>query len=142
MIFGETAAPSTGVGPSGGIKGVAGLAVVGEGIPEHEGIPVCQLVVELDGGLGLRAGGRKVIAVDAPGGQARKDAGGEDAIDRGSRSRGDEAVFERAIVFLLERRIVKGAVLDDRTTLGRACTIPVEVGRGMLCFKRIARVQR
>src|SRR5229473_1244843 len=109
MILRETAAAGARVGPSGGIEGVARLAVVGEGIPQHENVPACQLVVELDGGLSFRAGCRKVIAVYASSGEAWKDASGEDAIDRRGRSRGDEAVFERAIMLLLDRRIEKRA---------------------------------
>jgi hypothetical protein len=44
-------------------------------------------------------------------------------------------------VFLLERDVEKHAVLDDRTAEGRARTIPVEVGRSVLRFERIARIQ-
>src|SRR5438093_2191896 len=142
MILREAAATRTGIGPSRGIEGVADLAVVGESIPEHESVPACQLVVELHGGLGFRAGCRKVIGIYAPDAQARKDAGGEEVIDRRGRSRGDEAVFKRAVMFLLARRVKKCSVLDDRASEGRSGAIAVEAGCGVLCFKRIACVQR
>jgi hypothetical protein len=44
-------------------------------------------------------------------------------------------------MFLLDRRVEKRAVLDDRASEGRAGTIAVQAGRGMLRFKRIACIQ-
>src|SRR5258708_40379075 len=98
-------------------------------------------MVDLSGGFRFRASGGEETVVDLPRRQAREGSACENAIDRSRHSRAYVGILERTVVFLLERRVVERAVFDDRTTLGQTGAIPVQIGRGVLRFKWIARVQ-
>src|SRR5579864_3468901 len=79
--------------------------------------------------------------VDLSGGHTRESSACKNAIDRRRHGGAYEGILERTVGFLLERRIVERAVLDDRTTLGETSAITMQIGRGVLGFKRIARVE-
>jgi hypothetical protein len=98
-------------------------------------------MINFGGGFGFRPSRGEETVVDLLRGQAREGSAGEDAIDRRRRGGADEGILERTVVFLLERRVVERAVFDDRTTLRRADAITVQLGRGALGFKWIARVE-
>src|SRR6266851_3722208 len=141
MVLDEAAPPRAGIRPSGGVESVSSLAVIGKRVPQHEGVRAGQLMIDLGGGFRFRPCSRKVTVVDPVRGHAREGSACENGIDRRRHSGAYVGILERTVVFLLERRVVERAVFDDRTTLGRTSAIPVQVGRGVLRFKWIARVQ-
>src|ERR1700687_95604 len=134
MFFGKAAAAGAGVVPSGGVKGVAGLAVGGEGLPQHQGIRRGQLMVELGGGFGFGARGRKAVVTHA--------ARAQNLIDGRYRLRAEEGVFQRAVMLLLEGRVVESAIADERAALRTAGPVFAETGGGGLRFGGGASIQR
>src|SRR5258708_15714456 len=90
LVTDKAAAASAGDGPTSGIVSIPNLAIIGEGVPQHQRIAAVQLMVDFGGCFGLGPRDREKTIANPLCSQSRERATVEDSISHGSQRWTDE----------------------------------------------------